>query len=125
MAPMRAKLGGTAGTYLSPHVGREVFLFFQGGVPCHKWTTRVTRTHSSFACVTQPPTPEDLATIEARMRAIIRSDLPFIRREISAAEARAFFADQPFKLELIDGLEHGTQDEHGNPLPSPPAIPPP
>ena len=67
-------------------------------------------------------TPEDLATIEARMRAIIRSDLPFIRREISAAEARAFFADQPFKLELIDGLEHGTQDEHGNPLASPPAI---
>src|SRR4030067_703025 len=64
--------------------------------------------------------PEDLSALEARMRAIIRSDVPFIRREISAAEARGLFADQPYKLELIDGLEHGTEDEHGNPLAAPP-----
>ncbi|MCX6026318.1 MAG: threonine--tRNA ligase [Chloroflexi bacterium] len=67
-------------------------------------------------------TPEDLATLEARMRAIIRGNHPFTRREISAAEARALFVDQPYKLELIDGLEQGTQDEHGNPLTAPPAI---
>jgi threonyl-tRNA synthetase len=67
-------------------------------------------------------TPEDLATLEARMRAIIRGNHPFTRREISAAEARALFVDQPYKLELIDGLEHGTEDEHGNPLTAPPAI---
>ena len=66
--------------------------------------------------------PEDLATLEARMREIIRGNHPFTRREISAAEARALFADQPYKLELIDGLEHGSEDEHGNPLTSPPAI---
>jgi threonyl-tRNA synthetase len=70
----------------------------------------------------RPLTPEDLAAIEARMREIIRSDYPFTRRELPAAEARALFADQPYKLELIEGLEHGTEDEHGNPLSAPPAI---
>jgi threonyl-tRNA synthetase len=70
----------------------------------------------------RPLTPEDLAALEARMREIIRGDFPFIRHEISAAEARALFADQPYKLELIEGLEHGTEDEHGNPLSSPPSI---
>ncbi len=70
----------------------------------------------------RPLTPEDLEAIEARMREIIRSDHPFTRRELSAAQARALFADQPYKLELIAGLEHGTEDEHGNPLSAPPAI---
>ena len=32
------------------------------------------------------------------------------------------FADQPYKLELIDGLEHGGQDEYGNPLAEKPEI---
>jgi threonyl-tRNA synthetase len=58
-------------------------------------------------------TPEDLVAIEARMREIIRGNHPFIRRELSAEEARALFRDQPYKLELIDGLEKGSEDEYG------------
>jgi threonyl-tRNA synthetase len=67
-------------------------------------------------------TPEDLEAIEKRMREIVASDVPFVRKEISADEARRQFADQPYKLELIDGLEQGGFDEYGNPLKEKPAI---
>src|SRR5215510_5751391 len=60
----------------------------------------------------RPLTPDDLATIEAGMRRIIAGNHPFAYREVSAEEARALFADQPYKLELIDGLARG-QDEYG------------
>lgn len=49
-------------------------------------------------------TPEDLETIEARMREIIEAHYPFERKEISRQEAQALFSDQPFKLELIARL---------------------
>lgn len=61
----------------------------------------------------RPLTEEDQAEIEQRMRAIIREGHEFIRREVSAGEARALFEDQPYKLELIDGLERGGIDEYG------------
>ena len=50
-------------------------------------------------------TPEDLPVIEEKMRARVGSDVPFVREEISKDEARKLFADQPYKLELIDGIE--------------------
>jgi threonyl-tRNA synthetase len=58
-------------------------------------------------------TPDDLAEIERRMREIIASDYPFVRREVSPAEARQLFADQPYKLELIDGILAGQESEDG------------
>ncbi|NPV77507.1 MAG: threonine--tRNA ligase [Anaerolineae bacterium] len=64
----------------------------------------------------RPLTPEDLVEIEDRMRQIIRGKFPFVRKEISAEEARKLFRDQPYKLELIDGLESGGFDENGEPL---------
>ncbi|NTW08517.1 MAG: threonine--tRNA ligase [Anaerolineaceae bacterium] len=67
-------------------------------------------------------TPEDLEGIEKRMRAIIRKDVPFARRELSADEARKVFAGQDFKIELIDGLEQGGFDEDGNPTDEKPVI---
>jgi threonyl-tRNA synthetase len=60
--------------------------------------------------------PDDLQTIEARMRQIIAGDHVFQKRVVSADEARQIFRDQPYKLELIDGLEGGGYDEYGNPL---------
>jgi len=60
-----------------------------------------------------PFTPEDLAQIEARMREIVKKQVDFIRREVSEAEARELFKDNPFKLELIDGLVHGAADDMG------------
>jgi threonyl-tRNA synthetase len=60
----------------------------------------------------RPLTPEDLEAIESRVREIIAADHPFLRRELSAEEARELFDDQPYKLELIQGLEKGL-DEYG------------
>lgn len=67
-------------------------------------------------------TPEDLEDIEKRMRAIIRAGHAFQYKEVSAGEARQVFKDQPYKLELIDGLEQGGLDEDGNPVSEKPVI---
>ena len=55
----------------------------------------------------EPFTPEDLARIEATMREIVKADHPFERRELSRAEAIAFFRErgEPFKVEILEGLE--------------------
>jgi threonyl-tRNA synthetase len=70
----------------------------------------------------RPLTPDDLQAIEKRMRQIIAGKHPFVRRELSADEARQIFQDQPYKQELINGLEQGGMDEHGNPLTEKPVI---
>jgi threonyl-tRNA synthetase len=45
---------------------------------------------------------DDLAAIEARMREIIAADQPFTRSEVSADDALTIFADQPYKVEIIE-----------------------
>lgn len=52
----------------------------------------------------------DLAAIEQRMLALAHQKEPFVRRSVSKAEAIAFFTrkEDPYKLELIQGLEDGT-----------------
>ena len=50
----------------------------------------------------RPLTPEDLPAIENKIREIVDADYPFIREEVDKEEARQLFADQPYKLELID-----------------------
>ncbi|MEE9324001.1 MAG: threonine--tRNA ligase, partial [Dehalococcoidia bacterium] len=52
----------------------------------------------------RPLTQEDLILIEERMRETIASDLPFLRDEINRSAARKMFADQPFKLEIIEEI---------------------
>ena len=49
-------------------------------------------------------TPDDLAAIEQRMRQIIADEHPLAYREVTPAEARSLFQDQPYKLELIEEL---------------------
>ncbi len=50
-------------------------------------------------------TPEDLPDIEARMRKRMSSDVPFEHSEMPKAEALRRFSSQPFKVELIEGIE--------------------
>lgn len=54
--------------------------------------------------LTRPITQEDLPAIEKEMRKILSSNKEFQRKELSRSEAKVMFADQPYKLELIDGL---------------------
>ena len=57
--------------------------------------------------------PEDLEKIEKRMRQIVAGKHEFNYRELSPDEARELFKDQPYKLEMIDGLIEGDVDEYG------------
>ena len=54
--------------------------------------------------VDRPFTPEDLEAIETRMREIVASGHGFERRAITRAGALELFADQPYKIELINEL---------------------
>jgi len=49
-------------------------------------------------------TIDDLNVIEERMRQSVSGDQPFVREEVSKEEARRLFADQPYKLELIEDI---------------------
>ena len=59
------------------------------------------------------PSDADLNWISDRMRQIIKGKHAFQVREISAAEGKELFKNNPYKTELIDGLSAG-QDEYGN-----------
>ncbi|MBL7164402.1 MAG: threonine--tRNA ligase [Anaerolineales bacterium] len=67
-------------------------------------------------------TPEDLKAIEKRMRQIIAKHHPFEKKVVNAERAKEMFADQPYKIELIEGLEEGGFDEYGEPLEEKPEI---
>jgi threonyl-tRNA synthetase len=55
---------------------------------------------------------DDLEMIEERMRKIIADDQPFVRSDVSAAEALDIFADQPYKREIIERVSGVEADEH-------------
>lgn len=59
-------------------------------------------------------TPEDLSEIEERMKAIIKGKYSFEHRDIGVDEAKDLFADQPYKLDQIEKLASGEEDEHGD-----------
>jgi threonyl-tRNA synthetase len=60
--------------------------------------------------VERPFTPEDLAAIEAEMQKIVKENQRFERKEISRTEGLELFADQPYKLEIIEGVDLGDED---------------
>jgi threonyl-tRNA synthetase len=53
---------------------------------------------------------DDLASIEKRMREIIKANQPFTRSEVSVKEALAVFATQPYKCEIIERVTSGAAD---------------
>ena len=63
----------------------------------------------------RPLAPEDLEAIEARMKEIIAEGHAFVYQEVDEQEARRIFADQPYNLELIDGILSAGTDEYGEP----------
>jgi len=70
----------------------------------------------------RPLTPEDLEQIESRMKEIIAEGHDFVYREISEEEAKALFADQPYKLELVENILKSGSDEYGQPSEEPPKL---
>jgi threonyl-tRNA synthetase len=56
---------------------------------------------------------DDLGRIEARMREIVKADEPFVREELSREHAIATFADQPYKVEIIERVDPQDESEIG------------
>jgi threonyl-tRNA synthetase len=54
-------------------------------------------------------TPDDFAAIEQGMKERIAAKSPFVKRIVSRDEARTFFKDQPYKIELINDLPEGEE----------------
>jgi threonyl-tRNA synthetase len=55
-------------------------------------------------------TEENLANVEAEMRKVITANQPFVRAEISVAEALSLFSEQPYKCEIIERVTGGSAD---------------
>ena len=62
---------------------------------------------------------DDVKWVERRMKKILSQRHEFTMREVTAAEARELFRDQPYKLELIDDLVAGARDDNGAPIADP------
>lgn len=56
-----------------------------------------------------PVTSEDLPAIEAEMMKIVKENNPIIRKELTKEEALDLFADDPYKVELIQDMPEGEQ----------------
>jgi threonyl-tRNA synthetase len=54
--------------------------------------------------LSRPLSPDDLPVIEAKMKEIIKANMPFIKSTATKEEARKIFANQPYKLELMEEL---------------------
>lgn len=59
----------------------------------------------------RPFTPEDLERIEQKMVQIVSEDQPYQRVEVPIDEAKRIFADQPYKLEWITGIDEDAADQ--------------
>ena len=57
----------------------------------------------------RPIKDEDLPKIEKEMRRILASNAPFVKSVITRQEALELFKDQPFKIELINGLSEDAE----------------
>jgi threonyl-tRNA synthetase len=60
--------------------------------------------------------PEDIEAIEGRMKELLKQNASFVHSSKSIDEALQFFADQPYKVELIHDLAAGKVDENGVPI---------
>jgi threonyl-tRNA synthetase len=56
-------------------------------------------------------TEDDLARIEARMREIVAADQPFEREELDRHAGLQLFADQPYKVEIIERVDPDDESE--------------
>jgi len=62
-----------------------------------------------FSALDHSPSEDCLPKLENFIRELIKQDIKFEKREVSADEARGIFAGQPYKLEIINDLVAGNQ----------------
>ena len=55
----------------------------------------------------RPLAMEDLQIIQRKMEKRVKSNVPFVHEEMAKADAQRLFANQPYKLELINEIKEG------------------
>ena len=55
----------------------------------------------------RPLATEDLQIIQRKMEKRVKSNVPFVHEEMAKADAQRLFANQPYKLELINEIKEG------------------
>jgi threonyl-tRNA synthetase len=93
----------------SAHIMAEAIEFY---FPCVKLAIGPPVTNGFYYDVDfmdQTISEKDLEKIEQKMKELAKAKNPFIRKEISKAEAIAYFTEKqdPYKLELLENLEDG------------------
>ena len=63
--------------------------------------------------VAEPFSPEDLSALEKEMQRIVKSGQHFVRRVVSADEALAELAGEPYKCELVGLKDEATSGDQG------------
>ena len=63
--------------------------------------------------------PEDIQAIEQRMKELLKQNAVFEQSAMGIDEALEYFADEPYKVELIHELAAGKVDENGVPINEP------
>lgn len=58
-----------------------------------------------------PVSQQDLFNLENKMKALIKRNIKFEKEEVTANQARELFKNQPFKMELIMDLVHGSASQ--------------
>ncbi len=94
----------------SAHIMAEAIEFFYPGVKLAIGPPITNGFYYDIDFMEYSIAEKDLEKIENKMKEIAKEKNVFIRKEISKADAIAYFTEKqdPYKLELIDGLEDGT-----------------
>ena len=58
----------------------------------------------------EPVGKAELAKVDRRMRQIVKANQPFVREDVARAEALERLALQPFKVEVIEGIEESAAE---------------
>ena len=61
-----------------------------------------------------PLSEKDFSRIEQKMNELKKKDFKFEQRWVSVDEAKKLFADEPYKLEIIDEISKGEREDFGH-----------
>jgi threonyl-tRNA synthetase len=94
----------------SAHLMAEALEFYYPGIKLAIGPPIANGYYYDIDFMDQPFKEEDLAKIEQKMKELAKLKNPFVRKEVSKADALAYFTEKedPYKLELIEDLPDGS-----------------
>ena len=104
------KEGKSTVWHSSAHIMAEAIEFYFPGVKLAIGPSVTNGFYYDVDFMDQTISEKDLEKIEVKMKELAKAKNPFIRKEVSKADAIAYFTEKedPYKLELLENLEDGT-----------------